>query len=114
MDDFIHVLPSRARRKLLRGLSLQEKKLLEKIRKLREKGLADRKDIRTHCRSMVILPEFVGLIIHVHNGKEFVPVKIGPEMIGHRLGEYAMTNRIVKHGRPGIGATRSSLYVPLK
>jgi len=70
--------------------------------------------IKTHARDMVVLPEMVGLTIHVHNGKEFVPVKIEPEMIGHYLGEFAITNKPVKHGTPGIGASRSSMYVPLK
>jgi small subunit ribosomal protein S19 len=56
----------------------------------------------------------VGLTIHVHNGKEFAQVSIKPEMIGHYLGEYAITNKRVQHGAPGVGASRSSLYVPLK
>ncbi|MEM3151636.1 MAG: ribosomal protein S19 family protein, partial [Candidatus Bathyarchaeia archaeon] len=72
------------------------------------------KPIKTHCRDMIILPEMVGLTILVHNGKEFVPVEIKPEMIGHYLGEFAITNKRVVHGAPGIGASRSSMYVPLK
>ncbi len=63
---------------------------------------------------MVILPEMVDLTIGVHNGKEFVRVKILPQMIGHLLGEFAITNKRVQHGSPGIGATKSSAYVPLK
>jgi small subunit ribosomal protein S19 len=70
--------------------------------------------IKTHARSMTVLPEMVGLKILVHNGKEFVAVEIKPEMIGHYLGEFAITNKPVKHGTPGIGASRSSMYVPLK
>jgi small subunit ribosomal protein S19 len=54
------------------------------------------------------------MTINVHNGKEFVPVKISIEMIGHRLGEFAITNKKVVHGKPGVGASRSSMYVPLK
>ncbi|HDI53264.1 MAG TPA: 30S ribosomal protein S19, partial [Candidatus Bathyarchaeota archaeon] len=60
------------------------------------------------------LPEMVGRTIFVHNGKEFVPVKITEKMIGHYLGEFAITNKPVKHGRPGVGASRSSMYIPLK
>ncbi|MFZ0966384.1 MAG: ribosomal protein S19 family protein, partial [Candidatus Bathyarchaeia archaeon] len=52
--------------------------------------------------------------ILVHNGKDFISVEIKPEMIGHFLGEFAVTNKPVKHGTPGIGASRSSMYVPLK
>lgn len=113
MDQFIKLLPGRQRRSLgKKGLTPAQLKLLAKIRKY--KRLQVQKPIKTHARDMIILPEMVGLKIHVHNGKEFVPVEIVPEMIGHRLGEFAMTNKPVKHGRAGVGATRSSMYVPLK
>jgi len=115
MDEFISLLPSRQRRSLLRGLTPEQKTLLTKIRKAKEAmRQGKRVAIKTHCRDMVILPEMVGLTIHVHNGKEFVSVEITPEMIGHYLGEFAITNKPVKHGTPGIGASRSSMYVPLK
>ncbi|MBS7634213.1 30S ribosomal protein S19 [Candidatus Bathyarchaeota archaeon] len=113
MDEVIRLLSARARRSLLHGLSYEQRKLLEKIRMMRELG-NDGEPIKTHARDMVILPEMVGITIHVHNGKEFVPVEIKPEMIGHYLGEFAITNKPVRHGTPGIGATRSSMYVPLK
>ncbi|MCL7385794.1 MAG: 30S ribosomal protein S19 [Thaumarchaeota archaeon] len=113
MDQFIKLLPSRQRRSLgKRGLTQAQLKLLAKIRKYKKLGI--QKPIKTHARDMIILPEMVGLTIHVHNGKEFVPVEIVPEMIGHRLGEFAITNKRVIHGRAGVGATRSSMYVPLK
>lgn len=115
MDEFILLLPSRQRRSLQRGLPPEQRILLENVRKAKE---AMRKGsnvlIKTHARDMIILPEMVGLTIHVHSGKEFVPVEIKPEMIGHYLGEFAITNKPVKHGTPGIGASRSSMYVPLK
>jgi small subunit ribosomal protein S19 len=115
MDEFINLLPSRQRRSLHRGLTPEQRTLLEKTRKAKD---AMRKGsnmiVKTHVRNMIILPEMVGLTILVHNGKEFVSVEIKPEMIGHYLGEFAITNRPVKHGTPGIGASRSSMYVPLK
>jgi small subunit ribosomal protein S19 len=115
MDDFINLLPSRQRRSLHRGLTPEQRTLLEKIRKAKE---AIRKGsdmiVKTHIRDMIVLPEMVSLSILVHNGKEFVPVEVKPEMIGHYLGEFAITNRPVRHGTPGIGASRSSMYVPLR
>jgi len=116
MDQFINLLPSRQRRSLLRGLTPQQRTLLEKIRKIKRIQQKTKKQIviRTHIRDMIILPEMVGLTIAVYNGKEFVPVQIKPEMIGHYLGEFSPTCARVQHGAPGIGATRSSLYVPLK
>jgi small subunit ribosomal protein S19 len=115
MDKFVILLPSRQRRSLKRGLTPQQRILLEKIRDAK-KLMSEGKNvkIRTHCRDMIILPEMVGLTIHVHNGKEFVPVEITTEMIGHYLGEFAITNKRVVHGTPGLRATRSSMYVPLK
>lgn len=115
MDEFINLLPSRQRRSFQRGLTPEQRILLEKIREAKEvlrKG--GNVKVKTHVRDMIILPEMVGLTIFVHNGKEFVPVEIKPEMIGHYLGEFAITNKPVKHGTPGIGASRSSMYVPLK
>ena len=116
MDEFISLLPSRQRRSLQRGLTIEQRKLLEKIRGAKELGGNGQtvKPIKTHVRDMVVLPEMVDTTIHVHNGKDFVPVEIKAEMIGHFLGEYAITNKPVRHGTPGIGASRSSMYVPLK
>lgn len=106
LEEFMKIIPSRERRKLKRGFTEQEEILL---RKLRKKGSA-----RTHCRDMVIIPEMVGKVVFVHNGKDFVRVEIKPEMLGHRLGEFAQTRRFEKHSGPGVGATRSSKFVPLK
>ncbi len=112
LDQLADLMPARIRRTLKRGLSPENKKLLEKVKKVRKSG--NGAEIRTHRRDMPVLPEMVGLKMRVHNGKEFVEVEITPEMIGHYLGEFAMTNRIVQHGRPGKGATRSSKFIPLK
>lgn len=115
MDEFITMLPARQRRSLHRGLKPEQRILLEKLRKTKEdlkKG--GEAAVKTHVRSMIILPEMVGIKLLIHNGKEFVAVEIKPEMIGHYLGEFAVTNKPVKHGTPGIGASRSSMYVPLK
>ena len=113
IEEFTKLLPSKLRRYLLRGnFTPEARKLLEKVRKAKEGKY--NKPIRTHIREMPILPIMVGLTIYVHNGKEFVPVEIKPEMIGKRLGEFAHTIKPVKHGMPGVGATRSSLYIPTK
>ena len=115
MDEFINLLPSRQRRSLQRGLTPEQRILLEKLREAKE-AQKQGKDvsIKTHVRDLIILPEMVGAKIGVHNGKEFVAMEIRPEMIGHYLGEFAITNKPVRHGTPGIGASRSSMYVPLK
>ncbi|MEF8833142.1 MAG: 30S ribosomal protein S19 [Candidatus Thermoplasmatota archaeon] len=108
LDELKEVLPARARRTLKRGLNREEKRLLERIEK------KDKDVYRTHRREMIILPEFVGKRIAIHDGEKFKTVKIEPEMIGHYLGEFALTRKQVEHSGPGIGATRSSKYIPLK
>ncbi|CAF1009271.1 unnamed protein product, partial [Didymodactylos carnosus] len=70
--------------------------------------------IKTHLRNMIIVPEMVGCVVGVHQGKTFNQIEIKPEMIGHYLGEFSITYKPVKHGRPGIGATHSSRFIPLK
>lgn len=114
MDEFIRLLPARQRRSLVKGLTSQQRILLEEIRKAKRAQRASPKPVRTHCRDMIILPEMIGTSVLVHNGKEFAPLEIKPEMIGHYIGEFIITNKKVVHGTPGIGASRSSMYVPLK
>jgi small subunit ribosomal protein S19 len=63
---------------------------------------------------MIIIPEFVGKQFMVHNGKEWIKVDVRAEMVGHRLGEYSRTTKYVTHSAPGVGATRSSKFLPLK
>ena len=113
LDEFLKLVPSRQRRSLTRGLSENKKKILEQVDNI-NKDSSDQKSIRTHSRDLILLPKLLGLTIHVYTGKEFVPVEVQPSMIGHYLGEYAITNKKVQHGTPGIGASKSSLYVPLK
>lgn len=110
LEEFINLLGSRQRRSLKRGLTTSEKKLLEKVRESKGKDVL----IRTHVRDMIILPEMVGAKMGIHNGKEFKMVIIDSDMIGHYLGEFSMTRGRVKHSSPGLGATRSSKFVPLK
>ncbi len=107
-DEFAELLPARARRTLKRGWDEERMKAVRKIIN------SDGKVVRTHRRDLIILPQFVGKRVAVHNGKEFVEIDIKPEMIGHYLGEFALTRKEVKHSGPGVGATRSSKFVPLK
>ena len=110
MDEFISLLPSRQRRSLTRGMSTQHIKLMERISASKD----SKRPVRTHCRDFIILPELIGAIVHVHNGREYLRVSLIPETLGHYLGECAPTCKQVKHSAPGIGATRGSQFVPLK
>ncbi len=107
ISELLPIMPARARRKFERGLSREHEKLLADVRS------GDGR-IRTHLRDMIVMPEMVGRTIEIHNGREFQKVEIQPEAIFHYLGEFALTRKKVVHGSAGIGATRSSKYVPLK
>ena len=107
--EFAKFLKSGGRRALLRQFSSIEKFLL-RIDKKRKAG----KPIRTHDRDIIIVPAIVGLTIAIHNGKEFMPVQIKTEMLGHKLGEFASTRKKVEHSAPGIGATKSSAALSVK
>jgi len=101
LKAFMKYVPARARRSLKRGFTEPQKSLLKRIQ-------ADNNNIKTHCRNMVIIPSMLGKLIRVYNGKDFVPVTIITDMLGHYLGEFSHTRRKVSHGSAGVGATRSS------
>lgn len=109
-DEQLDYLPSRARRSILRGFTSEHAKLLEEVRAA-EPGSTS---FKTHRREMIILPAMVGHTFMVHSGKEFKNVTVQPEMIGHALGEFALTRKSVRHGGVGVGATRGSKHLPLK
>ncbi|KHN76789.1 40S ribosomal protein S15 [Toxocara canis] len=115
-DQLAKLLPCRARRRLARGLKRKHLTLLARLRRAKKEASVLEKPatIKTHLRDMIVLPEMVGSMIGVYNGKVFNQVEVKPEMIGHYLGEFSISYKPVKHGRPGIGATHSSRFIPLK
>lgn len=112
LNAFAQLVPSRVKRVLKRGFTEQEKKLLAKIMKSKEGKY--KKQIKTHCREMPILPVMFGMRIAVHNGKEFIPVIVTAEMVGNRLGDFVLNSKDTVHGGPGIGATRGSKFLSVK
>lgn len=102
--EFAKLTKSRMRRTILRQSSEIEN-FVTKCNKL----AARKKTIKTHLRDLIIVPRMLDFDIQVHNGKQFTPIIMMPEMLAHRLGEFAATRQKVKHGAAGIGATKSSL-----
>ena len=116
-DQLMEMLTARARRRLAeRGLGRGPMALIKKLRKAKREAAPGEKPllVRTHLRNMIVVPEMIGSIIGIYNGKEFTAVEIKPGMVGHYLGEFSITYKPVRHGRPGIGATNSSRFIPLK
>jgi len=106
IDELAGLLPARQRRSIKRGLVKENKNLVT--------SLKNKDSVRTHIRNMIIMPDMVGKNLEIYNGKSFEKVEVMPEMIGHFFGEFALTRGRVQHGAAGVGATRSSKYVPLK
>jgi len=101
--EFAKYLKSRERRAVLRQFSEIEKFIARS-----KKKVARGKQIKTHNRDMVIVPGMVGMKIGIHDGRNFTPIEITGNMLGHRFGEFALTRQKVKHGAAGVGATKGS------
>lgn len=108
-DEILGLIPSRSRRTYLRGLNYEQQVLFDNLRAAQPGEV-----VRTHRRDLPIIPEFVGKTVSVYNGKEFKEFEIKPEMIGCFIGEFVLTRKAPQHSGPGVGATRSSKFMPLK
>ncbi|KAH7492253.1 ribosomal protein S15 [Phytophthora ramorum] len=115
-EELMDLVNARARRRFSRGLKRKPMALIKRLRKAKAaaKPMERPEGIKTHLRNMIIVPEMIGSVVGVYNGKEFNGIEIKPEMIGHYLGEFAITYKPVTHGRPGIGATSAARFIPLK
>ncbi|KAG9017945.1 ribosomal protein S15 [Tulasnella sp. 427] len=115
-EDFVELVHCRARRRFQRGLKRKPMGLIRKLRKAKKEAPPNEKPrmVKTHLRDMIVVPEMIGSVIGIYNGKVFNSVEIKPEMVGHYIGEFSITYKPVRHGRPGIGATHSSRFIPLK
>src|SRR5258707_3164667 len=114
-DQLRDVVHARARRRFNRGLKRKPMGLIKKLRKSKQEAKPNEKPdlVKTHLRDMIVVPEMIGSVIGIYSGKEFNQVEIKPEMVGFYLGEFSISYKPVKHGRPGIGATHSSRFIPL-
>merc|ERR1712110_1251923 len=115
-EGLMELFTCRIRRKFTRGLKRKPMALIKKLRKKKKECPPNEKPdiVKTHLRNMIVVPEMTGSIVGVYNGNVFTQVEIKPEMIGHYLGEFSISYKPVKHGSPGIGATHSSRFIPLK
>ena len=118
-DQLVH---ARARRRFQRGLKRKPLGLIKKLRKAKKEAPPNEKPavVKTHLRDMIIVPEMIGSVVGIYNGKVsrsglrmvgrivtlhvqvFNSVEIKPEMTGHYLAELSCSYRPVKHGRPGV------------
>lgn len=112
-DQLIQLFPARQRRRFQRGLKHKYSRLIQKIRKAKKNVQPGEKPapVKTHLRNAIVVPEMVGSIVGIYNGKDFINVEIKFDMIGTYLAEYAMSYKPCRHGKPGVGATKGSANV---
>ena len=116
MDEMSNQLRSRQRRRLKRKMGAKYGKKKKKLLEIKKETQPGEKPaaVKTHLRDCIVLPTMIQSVINVHNGKGYNSIEVKPEMIGYYLGEFAMTYKRVSHGKPGVGATHSSKFVPIK
>jgi small subunit ribosomal protein S15e len=114
--QLMELVHARARRRFQRGLKRKPMALIKKLRIAKKEAVGGEKPemVKTHLRDMIIVPEMIGSVVGVYNGKSFTCVEVKPEMTGHYLAEFSISYKPVRHGRAGIGASASSRFVPLK
>lgn len=115
MEEFMQMLNARQRRKFHRGVRRSNTHLLKRLREAKKNCPYGEKPvmIKTHLRNTTIVPEMIGSVVGVYNGKTYVTVEIKPEMIGHYLGEFSITYKPVAHGRAGMSGAGAK-FTPLK
>merc|ERR1712083_2361 len=104
-QDLMELFRARQRRKFSRGIKRKPITLLKKLRKSKREAAYGEKPeaIKTHLRNMVIVPEMIGSVVGVYNGKQYISVEVKPEMIGHYLAEFSITYKPISHGGKGKG-----------
>ena len=116
MDEMSQLLRSRQRRKLRRKMGTKYARFINKLLEAKKHTAAGDKPaaVKTHLRDCIVLPSMVQSVINIHKGNGYSNIEVKPEMIGYYLGEFAITYKRVSHGKPGVGATHSSKFVPIK
>merc|ERR1712060_47005 len=114
-QDLMELFRARQRRKFSRGIGRKTTTLLKKLRKAKRETAYGEKPVpcKTHLRNMVMVPEMIGSVVGVYNGKQYLNVEVKPEMVGHYCGEFSITKKPIKHGRAGMGSTKSASFSPL-
>ena len=117
--QLVEMFNARQRRRFRRGISFKYNELKKKLLAAKKavQGMPPNTKptpVKTHLRNMIVLPDMIGSIVAVYNGKHFNVVEVKPQMVGHYLGEFSITYKPTAHGRPGIGSSTSSRFIPLR
>lgn len=112
-EDFSKLCPARVRRRFSRRSDSKPKGLLKKLRAAKLLAEPNEKPpaVKTHLRNVIVIPEMIGSVVGIYNGKVFNNVEIRPEMVGKYLGEFSITYTPVRHGKSGNASSR---FIPLR
>jgi small subunit ribosomal protein S15e len=112
MEQVITLMKSRQQRRFKHGIQSKYERLIKKLRQAKKDVVPGEKPkgVRTHLRNAIIVPEMCGSVVDVYGGKYWNPVEVKADMIGHYLAEFSMTYKPIRHGKVGVGATRSSKF----
>ena len=116
MESIVNLMKSRQQRRFKHGITGKYDRLIKKLRIAKRDSVPGEKpkSVKTHLRNAIIVPEMCGSVVDVYGGKYWNPVEVKADMIGHYLAEYSMTYKPVRHGKVGVGATRSSKFTSLR
>ena len=115
-DQLVKLMRARQRRRYAHGIHQRYDRLLKKLKKIKKETPYGEKPkaVKTHLRNCIVVPEMVGSVVDVYGGKYWNSVEVKADMIGHYLAEFSLTYKPIKHGKVGVGATRSSKFTALK
>ena len=115
LQEVINMMNSRQQRRFRKGtVGGKYDRLIKKLRIAKKESVPGEKPktVKTHLRNAIIVPEMCGSVVDVYGGKYWNSVEVKADMVGHYLAEYSLTYKPVRHGKVGVGATRSSKFTP--
>ena len=114
--EVVALMKSRQQRRFRHGIHGKYERLIKKLREAKKNVEPGEKPkgVKTHLRNCIIVPEMCNSVVDVYGGKHWNPVEVKADMIGHYLAEFSMTYKPVRHGKVGVGATRSSKFTSLR
>ena len=116
VQQVVNLMCSRQQRRFKHGISGKYERLTKKLRAAKKAAQAGEKPkgVKTHLRNAIIVPEMCGSVVSCYGGKYWNDIEVKADMIGHYLAEYSLTYKPVRHGKVGVGATRSSKFTSIK
>mgnify|MGYP001949987856 CR=1 FL=1 len=114
--EIIALMNSRQRRRFRHGQPGKYERFIKKLREAKKNVPVGEKPkaVKTHLRDCIIRPEMCNSVVECYGGKYWNPIEVKADMIGHYLAEFSMTYKPIRHGKVGVGATRSSKFTSLR